>query len=81
MAKLGLLNKIVGNANEKELTRLQKITEQIETQKDNIATLNDGELAGKTAEFRQRLAAEEPIDQLIPETFAGVGVVCFGTIV
>ena len=71
MAKLGLLNKIVGNANEKELARLRKITEQIEAHQDNIATLNNSELAEKTAEFRQRLA-EEPIDQLIPETFAVV---------
>ena len=71
MAKLGLLNKIVGNANEKELARLRKITEQIEAHQDNIATLNDTELSEKTAEFRQRLA-EESIDQLIPETFAVV---------
>ena len=71
MEKLGLLNKIVGNANEKELARLRKITEQIEAHQDNIATLNNSELAEKTAEFRQRLA-EEPIDQLIPETFAVV---------
>ena len=71
MAKLGLLNKIVGNANEQELARLRKITEQIDAHQDNIATLNNSELAEKTAEFRQRLA-EEPIDQLIPETFAVV---------
>ena len=72
MAKLGLLNKLVGNANEKELVRLRRITEQIEENYKDIASLSDESLFAKTEEFRQRLAGDESLDDLIPETFAVV---------
>ncbi|BCR04389.1 protein translocase subunit SecA [Desulfuromonas versatilis] len=67
-----LIRKIVGSKNERELKRLQLIVQKINTLEPSISALSDAELAGKTAEFRQRLAQGETLDDLLPEAFATV---------
>ena len=47
-----------------------KVVKQINALVDATAALNDEQLAGKTAEFRQRIADGESLDKILPEAFA-----------
>lgn len=69
---LGLVKKIFGDANEKEVKRLLKSVDQINSLESSISPLSDEQLSGKTEEFRARLAKGEKLDQLLPEAFAVV---------
>jgi preprotein translocase subunit SecA len=66
------LKKIFGTRNDRELKRLGKVVKQINALADDVKALSDEQLAGKTAEFRQRLADGETLDKILPEAFAVV---------
>jgi len=67
-----VLNKVFGSRNERELKRLNKIVEQINSLEDGISQLNDEQLRGKTEEFRQRLKDGAALESILPEAFATV---------
>ncbi|WP_338553353.1 preprotein translocase subunit SecA [Paenibacillus sp. KS-LC4] len=67
---LGLVKKIFGDANEREVKRLTRKVEEINALESTISALSDEELTAKTAQFRARLAKGETIDQILPEAFA-----------
>ncbi len=67
-----LLAKVIGTQTERDLTRLRPFVAAINSKEPEIEALSDEQLRGKTAEFRQRLANEEPLDDLLPEAFAVV---------
>jgi len=69
---MGLLSKIFGDANEREVKRLWKRIEPINALEPEMAKLSDSELRGKTEEFRARLKQGETLDDLLPEAFAVV---------
>ena len=52
--------------------QLAHIAELVNTYEPEVEDLSDAELAGKTAEFRERLEAGETLDDLLPEAFASV---------
>ena len=58
--------------NNRQLSKVKKILHQINLKKDEMASLTDDELAGKTQEFKERLAAGERLDDLLVEAFAVV---------
>ena len=58
--------------NNRQLSKVKKILHQINLKKDEMASLTDDELAGKTQEFKERLAAGESLDDLLVEAFAVV---------
>ena len=58
--------------NNRQLSKVKKILHQINLKKEGIASLTDDELAGKTQEFKERLAAGETLDDLLVEAFAVV---------
>ncbi|MBE3589552.1 MAG: preprotein translocase subunit SecA [Firmicutes bacterium] len=68
---LGVLKRLL-NYNERELRRLQPIVQRVNELEPSVAALPDAELAARTAEFRRRHAAGEPLDDLLPEVFAVV---------
>ena len=43
--------------NNRQLSKVKKILHQINLKKDEMASLTDDELAGKTQEFKERLTA------------------------
>ncbi|HEU7515819.1 TPA: accessory Sec system translocase SecA2 [Streptococcus pneumoniae] len=55
-----------------QLRKVKKILKQINALKGKMSSLSDQELAGKTVEFRQRLAKGETLDDLLVEAFAVV---------
>ncbi len=67
---MGLMEKIFGDLNVKEVKKVEKIVDQIEAFDEKMQGLTDGELKAKTAEFKERLAAGETLDDLLPEAFA-----------
>jgi len=65
-----ILAKIFGTQNERELKRLQPLIQYINEFEPAIRALSDDELKHKTAEFRERLARGQTLDDLLPEAFA-----------
>ncbi|WP_067862392.1 preprotein translocase subunit SecA [Neptuniibacter marinus] len=68
----GLLKKVFGSKNDRELKRMGKIVKAINALEVDLEKLTDEELAAKTVEFRQRLEEGSSLDQLLPEAFAVV---------
>ena len=66
------LAKVVGTQNERELKRLRPIVGEVNALEPAIQALSDEQLRAKTAEFRDRLAKGETLDDLLPEAFAVV---------
>ncbi|MBP1163057.1 preprotein translocase subunit SecA [Rhodococcus sp. PvR044] len=50
--------------------RLKHIAEHVSTLSPDVEALSDAELHAKTAEFRERYARGETLDELLPEAFA-----------
>src|SRR5690606_40351442 len=54
------------------LKQLSAITDQVNALEESISALSDAELRAETDKFKQRLAAGETLDDLLPEAFATV---------
>ncbi len=67
-----LFTKIFGSRNDRLVKKMGRIVERINALEDSIKSLSDDELKAKTAEFRQRYADGETLDDLLPEAFATV---------
>lgn len=60
------------DTNLREVKRLRKRIEDINLLEPEFAKLNDSELRAKTDEFKERLAAGETLDDILPEAFSTV---------
>ncbi|WP_443611942.1 preprotein translocase subunit SecA [Aeromicrobium wangtongii] len=56
----------------KVLKQLEAIAKQVNAIEDEFRAMSDDELRGMTDEFRERIAAGETLDDLMPEAFATV---------
>jgi len=65
-----LLKKIFGSRNERLLRQYRKTVEAINALEPDVQKLSDEALAGRTVEFRERIARGEALDSLLPEAFA-----------
>ncbi len=63
---------LFGTANDRSLKAYQRRVPQINALEADMQALSDTALAGKTAEFRARLAEGAKLDDLLPEAFAVV---------
>jgi preprotein translocase subunit SecA len=68
----GILTKIVGTKNDREIKKLWSDVEQVNSLENSISSLNDQELLAKTEEFRKRLTDGESLDDILHEAFAVV---------
>ena len=66
------LTKIFGSRNDRLLKQYRKVAARINALEPQFEQLDDAALRGKTQEFRDRLAAGETLEQLLPEAFATV---------
>ncbi|HEX4328354.1 MAG TPA: preprotein translocase subunit SecA [Burkholderiales bacterium] len=66
----GILKKIFGSRNDRLLKIYFKMVDQINALEEGLKKLSDDELKAKTAEFKERLAKGETLDDLLPEAFA-----------
>lgn len=70
---LGIVKKIFGDANEREVKRLSKTVDEINELESSVKGLSDEQLRAKTDEFRNRLNNENfELDDILPEAFAVV---------
>ncbi|WP_099159885.1 preprotein translocase subunit SecA [Virgibacillus ndiopensis] len=68
----GLLKKIFGDGNQKQLNRYQKIVDQIESLEPEYENLADDGLKEKTEEFKERYQNGESLDDMMVEAYAVV---------
>ncbi|MFA7319683.1 MAG: preprotein translocase subunit SecA [Parcubacteria group bacterium] len=68
---MSFINKLFGS-NEKEIAKLDPIVRQINALEADISPLSDEALRGKTAEFKERIAKGESLDEILPEAYAVV---------
>src|SRR4051794_4712706 len=65
-----LARAVFGSANDRSLKSYRRRVPQINALEPAMQALSDEALAGKTAEFRDRLANGATLDELLPEAFA-----------
>jgi preprotein translocase subunit SecA len=69
---MSILNNLFGNANEKFAKSVEPVIDKINSLEPEFQSLSDEQLKSKTAEFKERLANGETLDQILPEAFAAV---------
>ncbi|WP_373529198.1 preprotein translocase subunit SecA [Nostoc sp.] len=67
-----MLKLLLGDPNARKLKKYQPSVTEINLLEEEIKVLSDEQLKGKTAEFKQRLAKGETLDDLLPEAYAVV---------
>jgi Preprotein translocase subunit SecA (ATPase, RNA helicase) len=70
LKKLNFLKKIFGSTNQRKISSLQPIVDQINSLENDFLTLSDSDLKNKTDEFKKRLKNNESLDKILPEAFA-----------
>ncbi|MDO9542063.1 MAG: preprotein translocase subunit SecA [Kiritimatiellia bacterium] len=71
-----LINKIFGTKHERDIKKVYPIVERINALEREYQKLSDAELQDKTREFKARISAGTPVDDLLSEAFAAVKNVC-----
>ncbi|HZG38260.1 MAG TPA: preprotein translocase subunit SecA, partial [Nodosilinea sp.] len=67
-----MLKNLLGDPNARKLKKYRPDVVDINLLEEEIQQLSDEALAGKTAEFKQRIEKGEALDDLLPEAFAVV---------
>ena len=67
-----IASKVFGSSNERKLKKYGPVVAQINALEPEVAALSDEALRARTEEFRARVQAGTPLDDLIPEAFATV---------
>ncbi len=67
-----IIDKILRAGEGKIVRRLEAIAQQVNALEDEFREMSEDELRGMTAEFKERLADGETLDDLLPEAFATV---------
>ncbi|SDM20410.1 preprotein translocase subunit SecA [Sediminibacillus halophilus] len=68
----GLLKKVFGDGNQRQVNRLQKTADEIEALEPEYERLTDEELRNKTEAFKERYQNGEDLDNMLPEAYAVV---------
>ncbi|MBQ7476449.1 MAG: preprotein translocase subunit SecA [Selenomonadaceae bacterium] len=66
----GFLKRFFGDDNEKEIKRMRKIVDKINSLESTYQTFTDGKLTDQTEIFRDRLRNGETLENILPEAFA-----------
>ena len=69
---MGLFDKLFGTRSQRELKKIQPTVDKILAMEDDYKNLSEEALRGKTAEFKERLAQGETLDDILPEAFAAI---------
>ncbi len=66
------ISKFIKSDNQKELDRIGKIVEKINSFDENLRDLKDEDFPKKTLEFKDKIKKGHTLDQILPEAFAFV---------
>ena len=69
---MGLITKIFGTRSEREIKKIRPTVDKILALEDTYKKLTEAELKNKTAEFKERLAKGETLDDILVEAFAAI---------
>ena len=69
---MGFLDKIFGTPSQREIKKLKPLQEKVLGLESEYAALSEEALKAKTAEFKERYAQGESLDDLLPEAFAAI---------
>ena len=69
---MSVLDKILRAGEGRLLKKLESIAKQVNALEEDFVDLTDDELRAKTAEYKERYAEGETLDELLPEAFATV---------
>ena len=67
---LSFIFKFIKSGNQKELDRISKIVEKINSLEENFKNLKDEDFPKKTSVFKERIKNGETLNQLLPDAFA-----------
>ena len=67
---MGLMEKIFGDLNVKEVKKIEKIVDTIEALDEEMQGLSNDELKARTFQMKERIAAGEDLDDILSEAFA-----------
>ena len=67
---MSLMEKIFGDLNAKEVKKIEKIVDKVEAFDEQMQAKSDDELRAMTPYLKERLAAGETLDDILPEAFA-----------
>ena len=67
---VGLLRKVLGDANEKALKRLHPLADSVNEHSDAVAPLSEQQLRERSDELRSRVEGGESLDDVLPEAFS-----------
>ncbi|NPV56174.1 MAG: hypothetical protein HPY76_05790, partial [Anaerolineae bacterium] len=67
-----IIRVLSGDPNKREIDKSIDLVDRINALETDLEALSDAQLTARTAEFRQRLADGETLDDLLPEAFATV---------
>ncbi len=69
---MGFMEKLFGTHSQRELKKIEPLVNKVMGLEDEYGKMSDEQLKAKTAEFKQRYAAGESLDDILPEAFATV---------
>ena len=67
---LNLISKFIKSSNQKELDRIGKIVEKINSLENEFKKLNDIDFPNKTQEFKNQIRKGKTLDEILPDAFA-----------
>lgn len=69
---MGLGSKLFGTYSERQIKKIEKIANYIESLAPKYAAMSNEELQGTTAILKDRLASGETLDDILPDAFAAI---------
>ena len=69
---MGLINKIFGTYSDRQLSKLKKYVDYIESLAPKYEAMSNEELAGTTALLRERLAGGETLEDIMADAYAAI---------
>ena len=69
---MGIIEKIIGTYSEREIKKINKTVDYIESLADKYRNMSNAELAGTTEILKGRLSKGETLDDILPDAFAAI---------
>ena len=67
---LNLISKFIKSSNQKELDRINKIVEKINSLEEKFINLDDADFPKKTLEFKELIKGGKSLNDIMPDAFA-----------
>ena len=69
---MGLMDKLFGSYSERQLKKIEKVADYIDSLGEKYKAMTNAELSATTAVLKQRLADGETLDDILPDAFAAI---------